>query len=196
VRERTQPATHAESLSMHSRCRPRPRQPTPSWNACTGSMEWKRMGIKTAVKQGILVEFTDAEMQCALRLNSASRIPSSANRKEAAGSSILKKSRQCLRRACAMCHRLSAANLPRPSCICGCRQQNIPTRLCECGLNWSLEFIDGCEVGHHHAKRLGLIHTAENLPADSLQLIGNLVGQREDERGVNALKRNVQPRAL
>ena len=56
--------------------------------------------------------------------------------------------------------------------------------------------MNGCEVGYHHAKCLGLIHAAENLPADSLQLIGNLVSQREDERGVDTLKRNVQPRAV
>ena len=31
------------------------------------------------------------------------------------------------------------------------------------------------EVGHHHAKRLGLVHPAENLPAHSLQLVGNIV---------------------
>ena len=60
----------------------------------------------------------------------------------------------------------------------------------------AFELIDGREIGHHHAKCLGLIHPAENLPADSLQLIGNLVGQGEDERGVDTLKRNVQPRAV
>jgi hypothetical protein len=36
--------------------------------ACTGSIEWKRMVIKTAVHHGISVEFTDLEMQYALRL--------------------------------------------------------------------------------------------------------------------------------
>jgi len=56
--------------------------------------------------------------------------------------------------------------------------------------------MDGCEIGHHHAKSLGLIHSAENLSANSLQLIGNLVGQGEDEGGVDTLKRYVQPRAV
>src|ERR1035441_8555702 len=56
--------------------------------------------------------------------------------------------------------------------------------------------MDEGEIGHHYAKRLGLIHAAENLPAHSLQLIRNLVGQREDERGVDTLKWNVQPRAV
>ena len=56
--------------------------------------------------------------------------------------------------------------------------------------------MDEGEIGHHHAKRLGLIHTAENLPADSLQFVGDLVCQREYERGVDTLKRNVQPRAI
>ena len=56
--------------------------------------------------------------------------------------------------------------------------------------------MDGRKVSHHHPKCLGFIHAAENLAADPFQLIGNLVGQREDERGVNALKRNVQPRAV
>ena len=36
--------------------------------ACTGSMEWKRMVSKTAAQHGIFVEFTDPEMQRALRL--------------------------------------------------------------------------------------------------------------------------------
>jgi hypothetical protein len=49
------------------------------------------------------------------------------------------------------------------------------------------------EIGHHHAKCLGPIHSAENLSSDSFQLIGNLVGQGKDERCVNALKWNVQP---
>ena len=72
----------------------------------------------------------------------------------------------------------------------------VRNRLRECRVSWRLELMDGCEVGHHHAKRLGLIHTPENLPTDSLQLIGNLVGQREDERRVDALERDVQPRAV
>ena len=56
--------------------------------------------------------------------------------------------------------------------------------------------MDEGEIGHHHAKRLGLIHAAEDLPAHSLQFIGNFVGQREDERGVDTLKWNVKPRAV
>jgi len=36
--------------------------------ACTGSVEWKRMVTKTAAQHGISVQFTDAEMQYALRL--------------------------------------------------------------------------------------------------------------------------------
>jgi hypothetical protein len=36
--------------------------------ACAGSVEWKRMVTKVAAKQGISVQFTDEEMQHALRL--------------------------------------------------------------------------------------------------------------------------------
>ena len=36
--------------------------------ACTGSVEWKRMVTKTAAHHGIFVQFTDPEMQHALRL--------------------------------------------------------------------------------------------------------------------------------
>jgi hypothetical protein len=36
--------------------------------ACDGSMEWKRMVTKVAAQQGISVQFTDPEMQHALRL--------------------------------------------------------------------------------------------------------------------------------
>ncbi len=36
--------------------------------ACTGSIEWKRMVTKTAARHGISVEFTDPEMQYALRM--------------------------------------------------------------------------------------------------------------------------------
>jgi hypothetical protein len=60
-------------------------------------------------------------------------------------------------------------------------------------LNWSLEFVDGCKIGHHHAKCLRPIYSAENLAANSIQFIGYLVCQWEYERGVNALKWNVQP---
>ena len=95
-----------------------------------------------------------------------------------------------------MSHRPSPAGLPRSLRVCGRRHQDVLTRLCECGLGRSLEFINGCKIGHHYAKRFGLINTAENLPADFLQLIGNFVGQREDERSVDTLKWNVQPRAV
>jgi hypothetical protein len=63
-------------------------------------------------------------------------------------------------------------------------------------LNWSLELVDGCKIGHHHAKCLGPVYSAENLPANSIQFIGYLVRQWEYERGVNALKWNVQPGAV
>ena len=56
--------------------------------------------------------------------------------------------------------------------------------------------MDGRKIGHHHAECLGPIHSAENLSANSIQFIGYLVGQWEYERGVNALKWNVQPRAV
>jgi hypothetical protein len=56
--------------------------------------------------------------------------------------------------------------------------------------------MDEGKIGHHHAKCLGLIHAAENLAANSIQFIGYLVCQWEYERGVNALKWNVQPRAV
>ena len=36
--------------------------------ACDGSVEWKRMVTKVAAQQGISVQFTDPEMQYALRL--------------------------------------------------------------------------------------------------------------------------------
>jgi hypothetical protein len=52
------------------------------------------------------------------------------------------------------------------------------------------------EIGHHHAECLGPIYSAENLAANSIQFIGNLVSQWEYERGVDALKWNVQPRAV
>ena len=56
--------------------------------------------------------------------------------------------------------------------------------------------MDEGEIGHHHAKCLGPIHSAEDLSSDPLQFIRNLVGQREDEGGVDSLKRNVQPRTV
>src|ERR1035441_3766621 len=53
--------------------------------------------------------------------------------------------------------------------------------------------MDKGEIGHHHAKCLGPIHPAENLSANSFQLIGDLEGQRKYESGVNTQKWNVQP---
>jgi hypothetical protein len=53
--------------------------------------------------------------------------------------------------------------------------------------------MDESKIGHHHAKCLGPIHSAENLAANSIQFIGYLVCQRKDKSGVNALKWNVQP---
>ena len=53
--------------------------------------------------------------------------------------------------------------------------------------------MDGGKIGYHHAKCLGPIHSAENLAANSIQLIGYLVCQWKYERSVNALKWNVQP---
>ena len=53
--------------------------------------------------------------------------------------------------------------------------------------------MDECKVGHHHAKCLGPIHPAENLPANSFQFVGNIERQRKYESGVDTLKWNVQP---
>jgi hypothetical protein len=36
--------------------------------ACAGSVEWKRMVTKVAAQHGVTVQFTDVEMQHALRL--------------------------------------------------------------------------------------------------------------------------------
>jgi hypothetical protein len=52
------------------------------------------------------------------------------------------------------------------------------------------------KIGYYHAKCLRPVHSAENLSANFLQLIGNLVSQWEDEGGVDSLKRNVQPRTV
>ena len=52
------------------------------------------------------------------------------------------------------------------------------------------------EVGYHNAKRFGIVHSAENLPAHSLQFVCNIVRQWEYKGSVDALKRNVQPRAV
>jgi len=54
--------------------------------ACDGSVEWKRMVTKVAAQHGIAVQFTDPEMQYALRLYNVWRIRANASRKEAAGS--------------------------------------------------------------------------------------------------------------
>ena len=56
--------------------------------------------------------------------------------------------------------------------------------------------MDEGKIGHHHAECLGPIYSAENFAANSIQFIGYLVCQWEYERGVNALKWNVQPRAV
>jgi hypothetical protein len=53
--------------------------------------------------------------------------------------------------------------------------------------------MDEGKIGHHHAKCLGPIHSAENLSSNPLQLIGYLVRQRKHECGVDTLKWNVQP---
>ena len=52
-----------------------------------------------------------------------------------------------------------------------------------------------CEgkIGHHHAKCLGPVYSAENLSSNAFQFIGNFVGQWKDERCVNSLEWNVQP---
>jgi hypothetical protein len=56
--------------------------------------------------------------------------------------------------------------------------------------------MDKRKVCHHHAKCLGPIYSPENLAANSIQFIGYIVCQWEYERGVNALKWDVQPRAV
>ncbi len=53
--------------------------------------------------------------------------------------------------------------------------------------------MDEGKIGHHHAKCLGPIHSAENLSANSFQFIGDLERQRKYESGVDTLKWNVQP---
>src|ERR1035441_2803939 len=60
----------------------------------------------------------------------------------------------------------------------------------------SFQLMNEGEMGHHHAKRLRLVHPAENLPAHSFQLVCNIVCQREYEGSVDTLKRNVQPWAV
>ena len=73
--------------------------------------------------------------------------------------------------------------------------RDLPRKLRE-GLCWSFQLVDGGKVGHHYAKCFGAIHAAKNLAAHSLQFIGNVIGQREDEGSVDRLKWNVQPRAV
>ena len=53
--------------------------------------------------------------------------------------------------------------------------------------------MDEGKIGHHHAKCLGPIDSAENLSSNPLQFIGYLVRQWEHECGVDGLERNVQP---
>src|ERR1035438_3219151 len=62
-----------------------------------------------------------------------------------------------------------------------------------CDVNWcrTLQLVDGGKVSHHHAKCLGAVHSPKNLASDSFQFICNVVGQREDESGVDGLKWNV-----
>ncbi|MGB6855676.1 MAG: hypothetical protein WBE03_02235 [Terracidiphilus sp.] len=69
-------------------------------------------------------------------------------------------------------------------------------RLGHRGLCTILQFMDEGQISHYHAKCLRPIHSAENLSSDSLQFIRDLVGQRKDERGIDSLKWNVQPRAV
>jgi hypothetical protein len=73
------------------------------------------------------------------------------------------------------------------------RLEDAGKSLCACRLCLILQFMDECKVGHHHAKCLGPIHPAENLPANPFQFIGDLERQRKYESGVDTLKWNVQP---
>ena len=53
--------------------------------------------------------------------------------------------------------------------------------------------MDEGKICHHYAKCLGQVDSAENFSPDTLQLIGNFVGQWKHECGVDTLKWNVQP---
>ena len=81
--------------------------------------------------------------------------------------------------------RSKAPALPRP--------EDVEKRLCACRLYLILQFMYEGKIGHHHAKCLGPVHSAEYLSANSFQLIGDLERQRKYESGVDTLKWNVQP---
>jgi hypothetical protein len=159
--------------------------------ACTGSDEWKRMVTMCAIKHGIFAQFTDPEMQGAFHQEQllanplqlrAARLHSIETRlgteetedlifTDESDARLLLSSLQPAAQSRQLLEILKTSQQPEPK-------------------------ADGCEVGHHHTKCLGFIHAAEHLSADSFQLIGDLVGQREDKRGVDTLKWNVQPRAV
>jgi hypothetical protein len=73
------------------------------------------------------------------------------------------------------------------------RLEDTLKRLCWSRLCLIFQFMDEGKIGHHHAKCLGPIHTAENLSANSFQFIGNIESQRKHESGVDTLKWDVQP---
>jgi hypothetical protein len=94
---------------------------------------------------------------------------------------------------CRRCLRIGArheccSEEPAPS-----RLEDALKRLCGSRLCLILQFMDEGKIGHHHAKCLGPIYSAENLSANSFQFIGNLERQRKYERSVDTLKWNVQP---
>ncbi|HEY1254184.1 MAG TPA: hypothetical protein VGF01_05345 [Terracidiphilus sp.] len=66
-------------------------------------------------------------------------------------------------------------------------------RLCWSRLCLVFQFMDEGKIGHHHTKGLGAIHPAENLSANSFQLIGDFEGQWKHKSGVDTLKWDVQP---
>jgi len=57
--------------------------------ACTGTVEWKRMVSKVAAQHGISVQFTDPEMQHALRVLQRLANPRQRQQERAAGSYAL-----------------------------------------------------------------------------------------------------------
>src|ERR1035437_2191371 len=95
-----------------------------------------------------------------------------------------------------MCYGASAADFPRSSRVRSPAAWHRSERLGHCCLYRSLKLMDEGKIGHHHAKCLRPIDSAENLSSDPLQLIGNLVRQWKHECSVNTLKWNVQPRAV
>ena len=90
----------------------------------------------------------------------------------------------------------SAADFPRSS------RENSPAawrcseRLCHCALFRTFELMHEGKIGHHYAKGLGPIDSAENLSSNPLQFIGYFVCQRKHECRVDGLERNVQPLAV